>query len=82
MKELGIDEGGLTEEVKGTEEPDSTAPDTMEGEESQAVQNLSMRWAPLDLCFGIPLFNDEANRDISQKVCHTHIVVLTCTRSK
>ncbi len=37
-------------------------------EESSAVQKLSSQWAPLELCFGLPLFNDEANRVISQKV--------------
>ncbi len=37
-------------------------------EESPAIQKLSSQWVPLELCFGIPLFDDETNRSISQKV--------------
>ena len=71
LKELGI--GEQIETPVSRNEPVSETSNTgLEEEESSsaAVQKLSSQWVPLELCFGLPLFNDEANRIISQKVLY------------
>ena len=36
---------------------------------SPVQQRLSWEWVPLELSFGIPLFSQEANRAVCDKVC-------------
>lgn len=38
---------------------------------SPAMCKLSHEWVPLELSFGIPLFDEEANRSVSDKVATT-----------
>ena len=69
LKELGIGEQSQQETPapKVAELVSETGSDEEEAE-SPAIQKLTSQWVPLELCFGIPLFNDEANRRISEKV--------------
>ena len=52
----GID-GGLIS--RGTSTTSNVAMDT---------QNLSDSWTPLELCYGIPLFDEDVNADVTRKV--------------
>ena len=55
-KSDGID-GGLIS--RGTSTTSNVAMDT---------QNLSDSWTPLELCYGIPLFDEDVNADVTRKV--------------
>ena len=43
---------------------------------SPLQRKLLEEWVPLELSFGIPLFSDEANRTVCDKVCEHHMQVM------
>ena len=50
-------------------------PPTLGINEEPPVIKEHLEWVPLELCFGIPLFHAEANRDVCDKVI-LHILLL------
>ena len=43
---------------------------------SPLQRKLLEEWLPLELSFGIPLFSDEANRTVCDKVCEHHMQIM------
>lgn len=50
-------------------------PPTITINEEPPVIKEHLEWVPLELCFGIPLFDSEANREVCDKVIF-HIILL------
>ena len=74
LKELGIGEQSISSNKPHPSTPVSTVGDSMLNEELPlSVRKLASDWVPLELCFGIPLFSEEANRTVSEKVINTYI---------
>ena len=69
LKELGIGEQSISSNKPHPSSPISTVGDSEELPPS--VRKLASDWVPLELCFGIPLFSEEANRTVSEKVINT-----------
>lgn len=57
LKELGIG-GSDTTATASVTPPPSLVPDS----------GIDMQWVPLELCFGVPLFEPQANESVCNKV--------------
>ena len=71
LRELGIGDQTQPGTSKHRAESHATPQQKPEAEEcviSESVQRLVAEWVPLELCFGVPLFSDEANETVCQKV--------------
>lgn len=57
LRELGIGDPAVV-----------VTPPTLEINEEPSVMKEHLEWVTLELCFGVPLFHAEANRDVCDKV--------------
>lgn len=75
LQELGIgDEDHMPKHVKCLHQDfTATQGGTVSFTPAVLQQKLSQEWVPLELCFGIPLFSDEANRHVCEKVIHSKV---------
>ena len=77
LRELGIgDPKSPTAEGPGSSPPLSADTATSAESETHSAmtpvqQKLAQEWVPLELSFGVPLFNQRANRAICDKVIHS-----------
>ena len=77
LRELGIgDPKSPTAEGPGSSPPPSADTATSAESETHSAmtpvqQKLAQEWVPLELSFGVPLFNQRANRAICDKVIHS-----------
>ena len=70
LRELGIGEQPAALSAAGSHTPNAKDNEEQEEETSPAMCKLLHDWVPLELSFGIPLFDDEANRSVSDKVMY------------
>ena len=70
LQELGIGEGDSMPKHGNHIDQKPTAAQGQSVSSTPALQQrkLSQEWVPLELCFGIPLFSDEANKHVCEKV--------------
>lgn len=76
LRELGIGEQSQPDTPNTSlnqtgSQPSSTPssdPNDKESDVPESVRKLSSEWVPLELCFGVPLFSDETNKSVCQKV--------------
>ena len=70
LQELGIGEGdSMPKHGKHIDQkPTATQGQGVSSTPPSQQRKLSQEWVPLELCFGIPLFSDEANKHVCEKV--------------
>ena len=70
LRELGIGEARPTRERTQTPVDSKPLDPSAEVPVSSAVQRMAAEWVPLNLSYGIPLFNERANQAVCDKVGH------------
>ena len=49
---------------------------------SPVEKKIASEWVPLELSFGIPLFSDDDNKAVCDKVCVSRVRVLVCDKAQ
>ena len=66
LRELGIGDQAQATSNQSSHPPAECNEESVAVPES--VHKLASEWVPLELCYGVPLFSDETNKSVCQKV--------------